>query len=468
MKMLWAGTQESLELYLKKESEPRPTIEATGADIKAYNNSLNPFEDEAYEDQPISPLLTVTNGVGIIAISGLLVAEDSWFNEYMGQVSYSAVQRAVLVAGARTDVDTILLDITSPGGQVTGARETMLLIKAVGEYKPVISFSEMAASSAYWLASATQKRYIAATGVGGSIGVVARHVEYSKMNEKDGITETILRAGQYKQLMNSSEPLTDAAVAETMRLLDESYRVFVQDISNNLDVPYAQIDNVAQGREYLGQQAVDAGLFHKVSDFQEVLAALVITEEEGGSIVKGKSLTYSMASAFAASAAAAGTEIEGTPAVEGEGAEGVELNAEGTPEGNSEPTKEEQLELDFQASVALVAERDAALEEKITELAASTEALETAQGIIDQFKTIVVQAVGNISVALNVENTLGAEADAATILAAYTEKSKLFADQFPAGGVAAVEDSEGDSVEAPLVSRFDIARSKQSAIRKKG
>ena len=486
MKVLWAGTQESLEAFLKQEAEPRPTIEATGVDMKAYNDSLDPFGDDSEEDLPVSPLLTVTNGVGIIAISGLLVTEDSWYNSYMGRVSYGEVQRAAMVAAARSDVSTILLDVTSPGGNVIGARETMLILKAVGKEKPIIGFSEMAASSAYWLMSAAQNRYIAATGIGGSIGVVAKHVEYSKANEKYGITETILRAGQYKQLMNSSEPLTSEAVTETMRLLDESYRVFVQDISNNLGVPFAQIDEVAQGREYLGQQAVDAGLFHKVSDFQGVLSALVVTEEEGGSIVKkSQSLTHSMASAFAANAA--GKDVTGTPAVDAEGnpivaegdegTEGVEPKAEGTEpaaEGTepaaaegTEPTKEEQLELDLQASVALVAERDATIEAATTVAAESTSMMEAASATISDLAAIVAKAVGNISIALNVKNTLEEGAGAEAILAAYAEKSQLFETKFPAGGVAAVDAAVEETVVPVAQSRLDAARSKQTVAPRK-
>jgi len=482
MKLLWAGTQDSLETYLKQLAGPLPTVEEAGVDLKAYNDSLDPFGDESEEDLPVAPLLTVTNGVGIVAVAGLLVTEDSWYNAYMGWTSYGEVQRAVMVAAARSDVQTILLDITSPGGNVIGARETMLTVKAVGKDKPVIGFSEMAASSAYWLMSAAEKRYISATGIGGSIGVVAKHTEYSKLNEKAGIKETVLRAGQYKQLMNSSEPLTDTAVAETMRLLDESYRVFVQDVSNNLGVPFAQIDAVAQGREYLGQQAVDVGLFNKVSDFQEVLSALVVTEEEGGTIVKNKGLTYSMASAFAASAA--GREVTGTPAEDGEnaegtegtelnaeGTEGTELNAEGTEgtegtEGNepAEPTREEQLELDLQASIALVAERDVTIAAAVDEVEEAKVKLDLAQATINDLSAIVAKAVGNIAIALNVENSLTEDSDAQTILDAYVEKSKLFEAQFPTGGVAAVDaatDNEAPA-EPTSQSRLDAARFKQT------
>ena len=481
MSMLWAGTEASLELYLKQESEPQPTIESTGVDLKAYNDSLDPFGDEEC-DEPEAPLLTVTNGVGIIQIAGVLVTEDSWINAYMGRVSYGEIQRAVMVAVARTDVRNILLDITSPGGSVVGSRETMLMIKAAGKEKPVIAFAEMAASSAYWLASSAEKRYIAATGIGGSVGVVAKHTEYSKLNEKAGITETVLRAGQYKQLLNSTEPLTSEAVAETMRLLDETYRVFVQDVSSNLGVPFAQIDAVAQGREYLGQQAVDSGLFHKVSDFQGVLSALVVTEEEGGTIVnKNKSLTYSMASAFAANTA--GQEVEGTPAEMTEGTEGtdeVKLDAEGNPivaedtevnldaEGNpivaevTEPTAEEQLELDLQASVALVAERDATIAEATIAAEESTKMMEAAATTISELSAIVAQAVGNIAIALNVENTLEEGAGAEAILKAYAEKSSLFATQFPAGGVAAVDAVADEQPKEIPQSRFDAARSKQT------
>ena len=147
------------------------------------------------------------------------------------------------------------------------------------------------------------------------------------------------------------------------------------------------------------------------------------------------------------------------------------MDAEGNPiveetpeDGGAEPTAEEQLELDLQASIALVAERDATIVEAVAAAEESTAMMEAASATIKQLAAIVSDAVGNISVALNVENSLEEGAGAEAVLAAYTEKSQLFTTQFPSGGVAAVDAAAGENTpaEQPAQSRMDAARSKQT------
>ena len=146
-------------------------------------------------------------------------------------------------------------------------------------------------------------------------------------------------------------------------------------------------------------------------------------------------------------------------------AEGVKIEASIEPEELTEESKVQQLELDLQASVALVAERDALIEATAVTVAENKELFDSAQLLVKDLSVIVAQAVGNISIALNVKNTLAEDADAAAILAAYTEKSQIFTAQFPTGGVAAVgaddEDSK-ESVKEIELSRFDTALHKQT------
>jgi len=478
MATFWVGTEDSYRLYLS-QLDWLTTPQAQEA-RKEFEAVVSSSDEEA---ETCSPILSVVDGVGIINISGILVCSDNWYNKYMGYLSQSEIQRALLEAAGNDGVANILLDVTSPGGQVPMTLETSNLIKEVDKIKPVYCFAEMAASGAYWLASAARKRYISATGIAGSIGVVTQHVEYSKQDENDGVTRKILRTGEFKQLFNSVEPLTEKAEEETLKLMLETEAVFVREVSSNLNLSIKQLEPALEGREFVGQQAVKVGLFDKVDTFQNVLSTLT-QETKGEAQTMKKTKTYQMASAFASADLKAAAELEAAAkrTAAGEGTEedalllkedadlkaAAELEAAAKRTAAGEGTEEDALLLkedaDLKAAAELTAEEEdentpdpniALIEEKDREIAAASE-------LIGKLSAIVEKAVGNMCIALNTENPLKEDSEPDVILSVYNEKVELFAALCPAGGVASIEEEEKEKPTAP--SRFEAARSKQVVV----
>ena len=100
------------------------------------------------------------------------------------------------------------------------------------------------------------------------------HKEYSKQLEKDGITATIVRGGKYKALGNPYEPLNASAKKEIQSRVDHVYGIFVDAVASGRGVSHDEAEDMAQGREFIGEQAVEAGLADKIISFDNLLASL--------------------------------------------------------------------------------------------------------------------------------------------------------------------------------------------------
>jgi signal peptide peptidase SppA len=158
---------------------------------------------------------------------------------------------------------------------VAGTRAFGNLVYEARDIKPVVAFGDsMMASAAYWIGSAAQQIIVEETAEVGSIGVVMVHYDWSKEDEMMGLKRTVLSAGKYKALGNDAEPLSDLAKEVFQSELDYIYTMFVDTIAKNrgVGVDYV-LEHMADGRVFIGQQAVDAGLADMTGSFEEALSA---------------------------------------------------------------------------------------------------------------------------------------------------------------------------------------------------
>lgn len=235
----------------------------------------------AGNDKPeFAPIFTKHGNVGVINIQGPLVAGDAGFMRLFGYTGYDNIREAMVAAVEDKQVKSILLNINSGGGSINGTSDTHAFIKSISALKPVTAYADNAASAAYWLGTAASHITAASTALVGSIGVLRVHTEYSKADAKEGVTRTILRSGEFKALVNAVEPLTDVAKAQTQVMLDDVYKSFATDVSIGRGVTYAVADQkMGQGREFMGNRALEAGLVDKVGTFEQALvhaASLVL------------------------------------------------------------------------------------------------------------------------------------------------------------------------------------------------
>ena len=220
----------------------------------------------------------VQDGVGIIPIYGVIQKRMNMFMEFSGGTSTDMLKQTVQDALADRSVKALVLDIDSPGGSVFGpaeVAETIFQARKNSDKQIVAVANEMMASAAYKIGSAAHEVVVTPTAIAGSIGTIITHREFSKQDEARGITTTVIRSGKFKALGGPDEPLGKVGREALQALVDHYGSLFVQAVANHRGVSAEQVwKDMGQGREFIGQQAVDAGLADRVGTLDEVVSQL--------------------------------------------------------------------------------------------------------------------------------------------------------------------------------------------------
>lgn len=217
----------------------------------------------------------IVNGVAVLPLTGVLAKRMNLFMQISGGTSTQIAANDFRAALADEDVSTIILAIDSPGGTVDGTQELADLIYSSRGIKPVIALADgTMASAAYWIGSAASQVFMSAeTNAIGSIGVVQAHVDVSRAEDMNGYKTTEVFAGKFKRIASSYAPLTPEGRAVLQDQVDQTYSVFVDAVARNRGVSVDTVlQNMADGRVFIGQQAVDAGLVDGVSTLDALIA----------------------------------------------------------------------------------------------------------------------------------------------------------------------------------------------------
>ena len=169
-----------------------------------------------------------SGAVAVLPLHGVISHRMSMMNAMSGGTSTEAFGAAFNAAIADPAIGGIVIDIDSPGGSVAGVQELWQTIMAARGEKPIIAMANsMAASAAYWIATAADEIVVTPSGEVGSIGVITAHQDLSAKMEQEGEKITIVSAGKKKADLNPFAPLSDRAMADLHARADLLYGHFV-------------------------------------------------------------------------------------------------------------------------------------------------------------------------------------------------------------------------------------------------
>jgi len=231
----------------------------------------------------------VIDGVAVLPITGVISKRMNLFAQISGGVSTELVARDLKAAIADPAVKAIILQIDSPGGTVDGTETLANLVRQARATKPTVAFADgMMASAAYWIGSAAGSIYMSdSVAQIGSIGVVATHQDISAAEQARGVKTTEITAGKYKRAASQFAPLTESGRQTIQDQVDYLYSVFVQAVADNRGTSVdAVLENMADGRVFIGQQAIDAGLVDGVSTLDALIAQL--SQQGAGALVSAR------------------------------------------------------------------------------------------------------------------------------------------------------------------------------------
>jgi signal peptide peptidase SppA len=217
----------------------------------------------------------VAAGIGIIPIDGTLVAKLGTLCPWSVMTGYDGIRQNFLAALDDPAVRGIVLDIDSPGGEVSGVFDLADTIWQARGVKPIWAIlTESAYSAAYALASAAERIIVPRTGGTGSIGVVCMHVDWSRALDKAGMTVTLIRSGDRKFEGNEYEPLSKPALAALQADVDEISALFCATVARNRGIDAGAVRDL-QGATFLGAGGVAIGLADACQAPDEAFADLL-------------------------------------------------------------------------------------------------------------------------------------------------------------------------------------------------
>jgi hypothetical protein len=293
----------------------------------------------------------------------------------------------------------------------------------------------------------------------GSIGVIATLMDRTKQMADSGIEPTVIRAGSKKALANPYEPVTKEVKAEVQKQVDQLYELFVGAVADNRGVsPTRVMKDMADGQEFIGDSAVQAGLVDGITTLDALVGGLQTKfETKNGkdtNMAKKTLLTEKQVALIAEGvdpqAALEGTSTE-TPELETPAPE-VPENTE-TSEVTETPSEPEAAPA---ASVApagneLMTFLQSELAAKTTEITQLNVKLAEQDRELNGYKAhhgelmaIVASSINRMQVGLGGKAADMSKLSAEALLSQHAQVSASFSQAFPVGGVAAVSVSEDE------------------------
>ena len=173
------------------------------------------------------------------------------------------------------DVEAVVLRINSPGGSAYASEQMWHAIKELGKKKPlVVSMGGYAASGGYYMSCAAPYIFADATTLTGSIGIFGMIPDASELiQNKLGLRFDQVSTNKMSDFIvgNFSRPMTETECMMVQRKVEEGYRLFLSRVAEGRKKSTAEIDSIAQGRVWTGEQAIAIGLVDKLGTLDDAV-----------------------------------------------------------------------------------------------------------------------------------------------------------------------------------------------------
>ena len=169
-------------------------------------------------------------------------------------------------------VKAVVLRVNSPGGSVVASEKIRTALKLLMDEKPLIaSYGNYAASGGYWISAGVQKIYSDATCLTGSIGVFSMIPEFSKTAGKVGVNMVTVGSNKHSDMYSLMRPFDAEETASMQVYVDDIYERFVGLVAEGRSLETQQVDDMAQGRVWVGTDALGLGLVDEIGGLREAV-----------------------------------------------------------------------------------------------------------------------------------------------------------------------------------------------------
>lgn len=241
-------------------------LEAFLMDIRSIHECATIDELRDIEDGDVERLgYENVNGVAHIDVKGPLLKDVPLIFKFFGVQATSYLDLAGAMHRANNDprVNSIQLDVDSPGGTVSGIAGAADAINAVvtqGKKRVVAHVDGMAASAAYWISSQASEIRAERDSLVGSIGVYQVVNDFSAAAKESGVKVHVIRSAPHKGVGVEGAEITGEHLASIQASVDSAHEMFVADVSRGRNMTHEQVQEIATGEVWYAADALDKGL----------------------------------------------------------------------------------------------------------------------------------------------------------------------------------------------------------------
>lgn len=235
--------------------------------------------------------------VAVINLHGTIFNRSSSMNlSSGGQADPQQFARAIRALADNPEVGRIVISVDSPGGTVAGTREAGDAVAYATKRKEVLAVADgQMCSAAYWIACQATRVIATPDSMIGSIGVIMSLKDTSAHEEQEGIRTVVLRTGEFKALGQEGEPIDQTVIDEKQALLDTYHAQFVDAVARGRGIPKEKAEKLANGKVWVGNAAVRAGLADTVGTLQDAINGKYSAAKTSRPQPKGQNMEHLLA-----------------------------------------------------------------------------------------------------------------------------------------------------------------------------
>jgi protease-4 len=213
--------------------------------------------------------------VGLVRAQGMISAETTGGMFGSVGVAPEPFLDELETALSSPACEAVVIRIDSPGGTAAASEEIyrgMLRLKQDYPGKPlIVSMGDVAASGGYYMACAADYIFANSATATGSIGVRSSFLSIEDLITEHGVEATNITSGEYKAMGSMYKDMTDDERAIFKHQVMLIYDDFVSAVAEGRGLPKADVRQVADGRVWLGGDAIDNGLIDEIGGLQEAV-----------------------------------------------------------------------------------------------------------------------------------------------------------------------------------------------------
>ena len=171
------------------------------------------------------------------------------------------------------DVKAVVLRVNSPGGSAYASEQIWHQVMELKKVKPVVvSMGSYAASGGYYISCPANWIVAESNTLTGSIGIFGMFPDVSGLlREKLGLKFDEVKTNKYALFGTRSRPFTADELSHLESYIDRGYKLFRQRVADGRRLKVDQVEQVAQGHVWLGQDALKIGLVDQLGGVEVAL-----------------------------------------------------------------------------------------------------------------------------------------------------------------------------------------------------